>query len=408
MKPPIMHKRAPWRYEKLEKYEEVDEPTWECPDGTCMCHPTEPGEAFEFSVMLCEDNGKHMPFARCRVIMNGVESTNQDPHADAAGWMTVVVRRPIKTVVLEWAPNGQPSKPELPYRTRYFVELAEEGQTTTPDPREEPEPWRRRLHNLGFSAHATDEENVAEFERHYGLDVTEQLASAAPSLQDFHDNATLPISDGPSADAPEPAAHLGPQTHPRAHGLVAPNVFGQVGDGPRAGRRRRGRDQQGAHALSTPPLDLATGRPLSAAVAPEMLFELPHVPPEAVHKVSNGGVVIRGNDTLIVEWRPDHVECRHQKLKSPEPHPTKPGDTLGPFRFIHIHETNSGTIGSAIMRFTQKRDGPSAHYIVDRDGFVVKMALANVQAQHAGGTDGAAWFDLRSCSTKRKTPVAGG
>ena len=145
-------------------------------------------------------------------------------------------------------------------------------------------------------------------------------------------------------------------------------------------------------------LDPVTTRPLFAAVSQKMTFKLPKVGGEPEHDVSNGGVAIRGNDTLIVDWRPDYVQCRHDTVKGVEFHPTT-GAPLGHSRFIHVHESNSGDIGSAIMRFFQYKTGPSAHYIVDRDGFVVKMANENIQAVHAGGggaTGGGAWFDLRS------------
>jgi N-acetyl-anhydromuramyl-L-alanine amidase AmpD len=97
-------------------------------------------------------------------------------------------------------------------------------------------------------------------------------------------------------------------------------------------------------------------------------------------------------------------------VKDPENHPTT-GVPLGPARFIHLHETNSTTIGSAIMRFSQGKVKASAHYIVDRDGFVVKMANENIHALHAGGggpNGGTAWFDLRSRSHGTALPATVG
>ncbi|MCA9621808.1 MAG: N-acetylmuramoyl-L-alanine amidase [Myxococcales bacterium] len=145
-------------------------------------------------------------------------------------------------------------------------------------------------------------------------------------------------------------------------------------------------------------LDPVTARILSANVSPKMRFTLPRAGTEPTHQVSNGGVVRRGDDTFIVDWRPDYVECRHNTVKGPEPNPSA-GGNLRSTHFVHIHETNSGSIGSAIMRFSQRATGPSCHYIVDRDGFVVKMANENIHAQHSGGggpNGGAAWFDIRS------------
>lgn len=57
---------------------------------------------------------------------------------------------------------------------------------------------------------------------------------------------------------------------------------------------------------------------------------------------------------------------------------------------IVVHHTGGSRIGPTINTFTQK-GGASAHYIIDTDGYVVKMVMNSKCAWHADGKKGSYW-----------------
>lgn len=186
-----MSEEASWPYEKIENLNVASDPSWICPEGTCACHgPTESGDGYEFSVMLCHHNGERMSFARCRVVIDGILANPEDPHADGQGWITVAVAHEPKTVLIEWATPETPQSSSFPFRRRYYVDLADHDRD---------EAARRRLHNLGFLYFRTLHDNVADFQGEYGYPVVNgQLDDIENDLRAFHDDAMLPITSARS------------------------------------------------------------------------------------------------------------------------------------------------------------------------------------------------------------------
>lgn len=58
---------------------------------------------------------------------------------------------------------------------------------------------------------------------------------------------------------------------------------------------------------------------------------------------------------------------------------------------IVVHHTGGSLISSAIHQFTHKEARSSAHYIIDRDGQILKMVMNSKRAWHADGKDGSYW-----------------
>ena len=181
-----------WPYEDADP---VDVPVrgliGECPDGKCACHPTGEGEPLDFTVLLCDEQARPMPHARCRVLHRGQVANEAQPNADAEGWITVTVPHPPNTVTLEWAPADTPLYRRYPFRKRYHVDLKEETGRYS---------LQRRLHNLGFSRRRVLEENVKEFQRAFGYEaITGDVEDIRPDLLKFHDEGGLPPLDGPES-----------------------------------------------------------------------------------------------------------------------------------------------------------------------------------------------------------------
>lgn len=170
---------------------------WECPDGTCECRPPEESDPRDLTVLLCDELGRPIPNARCRVLHGGHVLNEGAPNADAEGWLRVTVTRVVRTVTLEWAPPDTPLGPRFPYRWRYHVDLEEEASD-----RHSP---IRRLHNLGFSRHGVLEENVKEFQRTFGYDeITGDPEDIREDLLQFHDEGGIPPLDGEGEESEDP------------------------------------------------------------------------------------------------------------------------------------------------------------------------------------------------------------
>jgi len=109
---------------------------------------------------------------------------------------------------------------------------------------------------------------------------------------------------------------------------------------------------------------------------------------------SGGGFVrvFRENaGTLWVDWRPDRVQLKSpgSKVRRDRPGTETP---LRQVHFIHLHHTEAPTPGSSIDTFVGS-SAQGAHYLVDVDGFFLKLAHESQIARHTGR---AAWFDLDS------------
>jgi hypothetical protein len=173
-------------------------PDWTCPDGVCECAPLGgEDDAYELSVMLCAHDGERMPGARCRVLVHGKVVNEDTPNADGEGWLTVALAHAPQTVLLEWAPPDTPADPIYPYRRYYFVDTRADDD----------EGLRRRLHNLGYTKHRSVAENVATFQRDYGLPTSGRIADIETELVMFHDEGRVPVRSlggGWLGDVPAP------------------------------------------------------------------------------------------------------------------------------------------------------------------------------------------------------------
>jgi len=180
------HYDPTWPYEEVESHETIaSEPTWTCAEGGCSCHTEtakrQPRETF--SVLLCDNHARRMPWARCRVLAQGVVLNEEKPNADAKGWITIEHWRLPEQIIVEWAPRGMPLEPRYPYRKLYYVHIPADDRD---------EGARRRLHNLGFSVEATLEGNIRAFQSAYGHTPTGEIAHVEKTLIDFHDHGLLP------------------------------------------------------------------------------------------------------------------------------------------------------------------------------------------------------------------------
>jgi N-acetylmuramoyl-L-alanine amidase len=177
-----------WPYEDADPLEvPVSEPAWRCLEGSCQCHPAEEGEPLELTVLLCDERARSIPHARCRVLYQGRVLNEDQPNADAEGWLSVIVRAPVRMVTLEWAPPDIPLVPRYPFRKHYHVEIEEEHGRLS---------LRRRLHNLGFSTRGRLEDNVKEFQRAFDHEeITGDVEDIRHDLIRFHDEGGIPPLD---------------------------------------------------------------------------------------------------------------------------------------------------------------------------------------------------------------------
>jgi len=93
---------------------------------------------------------------------------------------------------------------------------------------------------------------------------------------------------------------------------------------------------------------------------------------------------VTGTD-LTIDWKPDWIKSSNTPLaEDPPPNPLPPPQVND---CLVLHQTSSpGKIGSVINTFINKNaDGqPSAHYVVDMDGHVVKMLHESWEGHHVG------------------------
>ncbi|NUO48970.1 MAG: LysM peptidoglycan-binding domain-containing protein, partial [Polyangiaceae bacterium] len=139
------------------------QPTWECPGGTCACHPVPEDEPKDEHVIVFYDpQGVRMPGARCRVYEQGRLITPEPSAADGAGEIRVEMRASTSSLQVEWAPAQLPPNEFLPYRKMYQVKLGGQGDTAV----------EKRLSNLGFSRGKRLEDNVRDYQRAYSREPT--------------------------------------------------------------------------------------------------------------------------------------------------------------------------------------------------------------------------------------------
>lgn len=174
---------APWPYDTIEpEDDEPGPPTWVCPGGECQCNAISGEEEREEHRIFFFDGEAHrMKGARCRVVENGHLLNKEAPYADGSGVVTVKVRRSTRSLQIAWAPAEVPDQPGLPYRKLYHLDLGEEL-----------DPTRRRLHNIGFSHHASLDENIRDYQRAYRKQETGRAEDVELELAAYHDGGTLP------------------------------------------------------------------------------------------------------------------------------------------------------------------------------------------------------------------------
>jgi hypothetical protein len=192
-----------WPYPSPEITAPPAEPTWECPDGLCQCHPHEPEDAArEIAVLLRDDVRNRMPGARCRIWFHG-RILVDEIQADAGGWVRARVPSRAKVLYLEWAPASLPLAGGYPISKHYIVDVrASQCRDAV----------RRRLANIGHHQHRTLAANVREFQIDRGLEPSGDYRDVDLPLQAFHDlgietGATTPSSSSVSQhlDLPDAA-----------------------------------------------------------------------------------------------------------------------------------------------------------------------------------------------------------
>jgi LysM domain-containing protein len=174
---------APWPYEPVEESWD-SEPTWDCPEGVCACHPVEEDEPRHAHVIVFHDpQGKRMPLARCRVYEQGRLITREPAITSAAGELTIDLRASTSTLRVEWAPPDLPVHDFMPYRKRYHVKLGENRARATD----------LRLSNIGFSSGRRRQDNVTDYQRAYGEVASGDHRDIELEVLERHDEGKLPM-----------------------------------------------------------------------------------------------------------------------------------------------------------------------------------------------------------------------
>jgi len=110
-------------------------------------------------------------------------------------------------------------------------------------------------------------------------------------------------------------------------------------------------------------------------------------------KPINGAIVHWDANELTLDWKPDWVRAKNIQTRGWKVPPLKKGEEREPFepKCIVLHRTFKPNIGSSLNKFLSGDE--NAHYIIDRDGFVVKLVHERDEASHAG--TGAQWDGLK-------------
>jgi N-acetyl-anhydromuramyl-L-alanine amidase AmpD len=123
-------------------------------------------------------------------------------------------------------------------------------------------------------------------------------------------------------------------------------------------------------------------RPLSLTVTLKGGRLDPGATPAFAAGVDDAQVIAATADKLDVDWKPDFVRCPHDRDR-PLSNPADPTSARLTTKAIVVHRTGADTIGSSLTEFTGSA-GTGIHYLVDVDGFVVKMVQDARVAPHAG------------------------
>jgi len=99
-------------------------------------------------------------------------------------------------------------------------------------------------------------------------------------------------------------------------------------------------------------------------------------------KPINGAIVHWDANELTLDWKPDWVRAKNINARGYAVTGKKGGaDEFAP-KCIVLHRTYEKTIGSSLNLFLAT--GKNAHYLIDKDGFVVKCVHERDEASHAG------------------------
>ncbi|MBL8739521.1 MAG: LysM peptidoglycan-binding domain-containing protein [Myxococcales bacterium] len=248
--PPLLQKRspgseppseAPWPYPPYDG-PFTTKPTWECPGGTCECHPVPEDEPRDEHVIVFYDPvGKRMPGARCCVYENGRKLTPDPTSADGAGELRVEIRASTSTLRVEWAPPDMPPHQFLPYHKTYNVKMSDDRGVALD----------RRLANLGFSRGKRREDNVRDYQRAYTRPPTGDAEEIRLEVLERHDHGAVEVfhpqepSDHPVRSDPQSRALLGSPQSSASRRQLVPD--GQSGGGGGAGpTTNTGQNAQGS------------------------------------------------------------------------------------------------------------------------------------------------------------------
>ncbi|ATB28208.1 peptidoglycan recognition protein family protein [Melittangium boletus] len=89
-------------------------------------------------------------------------------------------------------------------------------------------------------------------------------------------------------------------------------------------------------------------------------------------EATHGVAFIQSSTSLLVDWKPDWIACRHSGVRPAKVTPT----------VVLLHRTGGPTPGSAIDTFLPAPT--SSHYLVDTDGHIIKLVHEDLVANHAG------------------------
>jgi N-acetyl-anhydromuramyl-L-alanine amidase AmpD len=109
----------------------------------------------------------------------------------------------------------------------------------------------------------------------------------------------------------------------------------------------------------------------------------PHIA-DTSSKPINGAVVHWDENELTLDWKPDWIRAKSIHTRGWKAAPQKAGVDREPFvpKCIVLHRTHRPSIGSSLYMFLGGDE--NAHYLIDRDGFVVKCVHERDEASHAG------------------------
>ncbi len=104
---------------------------------------------------------------------------------------------------------------------------------------------------------------------------------------------------------------------------------------------------------------------------------------------THGAAFFRMPATLLVDWKPDWIACKHKGARPKKAIPT----------LVLVHRTDSSTPGSALDTFIPSPKSIASHYLVDVDGHIIKLVHEDMVANHAGeswwaGTSGIKNFSV--------------